>query len=91
MTQKGYKIGYSIIGENCFIRNSSIGSFTSVGDGATIEDSSIEYCIILGNIMISNVEKLEESLMGEFARIIRNPNKRYARRLGGCDYSIVEI
>jgi len=41
--------------------------------------------------MISNVERLEESLIGEFARIVRNPNKRYGRRLRIGDYSIIEI
>ena len=83
--------GSAIIGENCFIKNSFIGPFTSVGDGGTIENSSIEYCITLRNTMISNVERLEESLIGEFVRIIRNSNKRYGRRLTIGDYSIIEI
>ena len=54
---KGTKIigstvrGPAIIGENCLIKNSFIGPFTSVGDGVTTENSSIEYCIILRNTM----------------------------------------
>ena len=45
--------------------------FTSVGDCETIENSSIEYCLTLRNTMISNVERLEERVIGEFARIVR--------------------
>ena len=41
--------------------------------------------------MINNVERLEERLIGEFARIARNPDKRYSRRLRIGDYSVVEI
>ena len=94
--EKGTKIigstvrGSAIIGENCFIKNSFISPLINVGDGETIENSSTEYCITLRNTMISNVERLEESLV-EFARIIRNPNKRYRRRLRIGDYSIEEI
>ena len=67
--EKGAKIirstvrGSATIGENCFIKNSFIDPFTSVGDGEMIENSSIEYCITLRNTMISNVERLEESLI----------------------------
>ena len=35
--------GSAIIGENYFVKNSFMNSFTSVGDGGTIENSSIEY------------------------------------------------
>ena len=82
--------GPSIIGERCLIENSFIGPYTSVGNGAHIIDSSLEYCVILENAVIKGIERLEESLIGRNAKILQNQERRFLRLHIG-DYSEVEI
>jgi glucose-1-phosphate thymidylyltransferase len=82
--------GPAIIGENCTIKDSFLGPYTSVGSNSQIMESSIEYSVILENSLIKGVERLEESLIGRNAKIIRN-QKRKALKLNIGDYSEVEI
>jgi len=82
--------GPTIVGENCIIQNSFIGPYTSIGDQTQILESSIEYCVILENAVIKGVERLEESLVGRNAKILRN-QKHKTLKLNIGDYSEVEI
>ncbi|MEM2546143.1 MAG: glucose-1-phosphate thymidylyltransferase [Candidatus Bathyarchaeia archaeon] len=82
--------GPAIIGQNCHIENSFIGPYTSIGDGATIMESIIEYSVILENATIKGVDRLEESLIGRNAKIIKN-QKHKTLKLNIGDYSEVEI
>jgi len=82
--------GPCIIGENCLIENSFIGPYTSIGDEAHVIDSSLEYCVILENALIKGVERLEESLIGRNAEILKN-QKHKTLKLNIGDYSEVEI
>jgi len=81
--------GPAIIGKNTTIQNSFIGPFTSVGDNTTITDSHIEYCVILENVTITNVSRLEESLIGKNAKVSKNNNCGTIKLHIG-DYSEVE-
>jgi len=82
--------GPCIIGENCLIENSFIGPYTSIGDEAHVIDSSVEYCVILQNALIEGVERLEESLIGRNAKILKN-QKHKTLKLNIGDFSEVEI
>lgn len=82
--------GPCVIGKNCFVKDSFIGPYTSVCDRAQVINSSIEYCVVLENALIKDVERLEESLIGRNAKVIKN-NKRKVLRLHVGDYSEVEI
>jgi glucose-1-phosphate thymidylyltransferase len=82
--------GPSIIGESCIIQNSFIGPYTSIGDQTQITDSSIEYCVVLGNALIKGVERLEESLIGRKTVVIKNHQHRTLKLHVG-DYSEVEM
>ena len=82
--------GPSIIGKNCIIENSFIGPYTSVGNGAQIIDSSVEYCVILENALVKGVDRLEESLIGRNAKVSKN-HRNGCLRLNVGDYSEVEI
>ncbi|MDK2876586.1 MAG: glucose-phosphate thymidylyltransferase [Archaeoglobaceae archaeon] len=62
-------MGPCIIGRNCLIEESHIGPYTSVGDGSKIIRSSVEYSVILQNAEIEGIERLEESLIGENAKM----------------------
>lgn len=82
--------GPCIVGKNCLIENSFIGPYTSIGDEAHVTDSSVEYCVILENALVKGVERLEESLIGRNAKILKN-QKHKTLKLNIGDYSEVEI
>lgn len=81
--------GPTIIGENCLIQDSLIGPYTSIGNRAQIINSSVEYSVILENALVRGIERLEESLIGRNAKVLRNERKIIKLNLG--DYSEVEI
>jgi len=82
--------GPCVIGENCLIENSFIGPYTSIGNEAHIIDSSVEYCVVLEDALVKGVKRLEESLIGRKAKVLKN-QKRKALKLNIGDYSEVEI
>jgi glucose-1-phosphate thymidylyltransferase len=63
--------GPCIIGKNCKIENAYIGPYTSIGDGTEVIDSSIEYSIILDHVLVKGVKRLEESIIGSYAKLIK--------------------
>lgn len=95
--EKGAKIinssirGPAIIGENTVIENSYIGPFTSVYYDAKIRNSEIEYSIVLENSTISDVVRIEESLVGKGVEISRADIKPKAYRLMLGDNSKISL
>ncbi len=82
--------GPAVIGGNCVIRNAFIGPYTSIGDNVMVLNSSIEYSIVLEGACIEDVDRLEESLVGKNARVVRN-RVRNSLRLHVGDYSEIEL
>jgi glucose-1-phosphate thymidylyltransferase len=82
--------GPCIIGKNAQIENSFIGPYTSVGDNSKIFNSHLEYCVTLENVTISDVERLEDSLIGKNAKVTQNHKNRTIKLHIG-DYSEVEV
>ncbi|TDA39424.1 MAG: glucose-1-phosphate thymidylyltransferase, partial [Candidatus Methanomethylicota archaeon] len=83
--------GPSVIGKNCIIENSFIGPYTSIGNNSRIINSCIEYCVILENTSIIGIERLEESLVGRNAKILKNEENRKLIKLNVGDYSEIII
>ena len=82
--------GPCVIGKNTVIEDSFIGPYTSVGDNSKIINSSLECCVILENVIIKDVERLEESLIGKNAKVTKNPRSRGIQLHIG-DYSEVAV
>jgi glucose-1-phosphate thymidylyltransferase len=82
--------GPCTIGKNTVIENSFVGPYTSIGDNSRILRSNVEYCVILENALVEDVERLEESLIGRNAVVCKNRRTK-AIRLHVGDYSEVEI
>ena len=82
--------GPCVIGKNASIENSFIGPYTSVGNGSEIINSNLEYCVIQENVIIKDVERLEDSLIGKNAKVTRNQRNRTIKLHVG-DYSEVEV
>jgi glucose-1-phosphate thymidylyltransferase len=78
------------IGKNTLIENSFIGPYSSIGDNSKIFNSNLEYCVILENVIIKDVERLEESLLGKNSRVAKNKRNRTIKLHIG-DYSEVEV
>ncbi len=82
--------GPVVIGEHCLIRNSFIGPFTSIGDHSRVEDSVVEHSVLLTEACVQHIDRLEDSLIGRHARILRHNQHRCFRLMIGDD-SVVEL
>jgi glucose-1-phosphate thymidylyltransferase len=82
--------GPCIVGKNALVENSFIGPFTSVGDNSEIVNSHVEYSVILTNVSVKNVNRLEESLIGKNANVTKNCRTNTIRLHIG-DYSEVDV
>jgi len=82
--------GPCIIGKNCLIQDSFIGPYTSVGDEARVMNSSVEYSVILQGAIIMHVDRLEKSLIGRNAKVMKN-TERKTLRLSVGDHSELEL
>lgn len=83
--------GPVIIGEDSKITNSYIGPFTSIYFGVNIENSEIEHSIILENSKITGIKRIEDSLVGQNAEILKSKAKPLAYRIMVGDSSRVEV
>jgi len=81
--------GPAIIGQNCLIQDSFIGPFTSIGDACRVENSVVEHSVLLAGATISQVDRLEDSLLGRNARVARHNRHRSLQLLLGDD-TVVE-
>jgi glucose-1-phosphate thymidylyltransferase len=95
---KGTKIinsilrGPVIIGENCEIRDSYIGPFTSIYDKTVVRNSEVEFSIILKECKIVDVGiRIEESLLGNDVEIVSAKRKPKTNRFMLGDQSRVEV
>jgi len=79
------------IAERCQVRNSFIGPFTSIAAGTTIENSSIEHSVILGNCSLCNLERLADSVIGRGAEVVKQGQGFKALRLFIGDDAKVEL
>ena len=84
-------LGPSIVGKNAKIINSYIGAYASIGDHSVIKNSVLEYTIVLEHAVIDSVDRLEESLIGRYAKIYRGESNRKVIRMRIGDYSEIEI
>ena len=82
--------GPCIIGKGVLIEDSFIGPYTSVGDNSKILNSTLECCVILENVIIKDVERLEESLIGKNATVTKN-SRNGTLKLHVGDFSDIEV
>ncbi len=94
---KGSKVIHStirgpvVIGENCLIENSFVGPYSSIGDSSVIINSALEHCVLLEGCEVNMIDRLEDSLLGRGAKVIKNTKKHHAHRLSIGDDSVVEF
>ena len=84
-------VGPAIIGAGSQVADSYVGPFTSIGPDCLIEDSEIEYSIVLAGASIRGVRRIEASLIGRGVEITPAPRVPKAHRLVLGDHSRVQI
>jgi glucose-1-phosphate thymidylyltransferase len=67
------------IGRNARIVDSRIGPFTSLGEGVTVERSSVEHSVVMEGSTIVDIARLEDSLIGR--RVIVEPGRAHSGAL----------
>jgi glucose-1-phosphate thymidylyltransferase len=84
-------VGPAIIGANAKVTGSYIGPFTAISSGCAVDDSEIEYSIVLRGASIRGVRRIEASLIGHHAEVTPAPRVPRAHRLVLGDHSKVQI
>jgi glucose-1-phosphate thymidylyltransferase len=79
------------IAENCVIKNSFIGPYTSIAAGTKIESSSIEHSLVLENCLITNIERIEDSIIGRNSEVKKRTDNFKAIRIFIGDDARVEL
>lgn len=80
------------IGEKCVIEDAYIGPFTSIADNSKIIRAEVEDSVLLESCFIEDIPvRIEQSLMGQESRVIKNPERPASFRLLLSDQSVVEI
>ena len=84
-------VGPVIIGAGSKVTGSYVGPFTAIADGCTIDDSEIEYSIVMSGASICGVGRIEASLIGHNAEVTPSTRVPRAHRLVLGDHSKVQI
>lgn len=84
-------VGPVIVGAKSVISDSYVGPFTSISDGCRIEDSEIEYSIVLRDSSLTGVRRVAASLIGRNVEVTPAPRNHAAHRLVLGDHSKVQI
>ena len=83
--------GPVVIGKGAKILNSFIGPYTSIGNECVVENSSIEYSVIMEKSEIKDIERIDESLIGRNAKVTKGSSVNKALKLNIGDDAQVEI
>jgi glucose-1-phosphate thymidylyltransferase len=84
-------VGPAIIGPRSKVTGSYVGPFTSVAEDCTIDDSEIEYSIVLPRASIRGVRRIEASIIGHEVEVTPAPRVPKAHRLVLGDHSKAQI
>lgn len=84
-------VGPAIVGPGSKVIGSYIGPYTSIAGDCRIEQSEIEYSIVMADAYIQGARRLEASLIGRAVQVTPAPAPRRASRLVLGDHSRVHI
>lgn len=83
--------GPLIIGPEARIEDSFIGPFSAVGQGCVIEDSEVEYSILMEGCTVQGVKRVDHSLIGRNVKVGYKTTLPKAYRLVLGDNSHLEL
>ena len=79
------------IGAGTRIVDSYVGPFTSIADGCLLSDTEIEYSVVLARCSVTDIPRIEGSLLGRDVVLQRTERRPAAHRFMLGDHSQVEI
>ncbi|WP_327590608.1 glucose-1-phosphate thymidylyltransferase [Nonomuraea sp. NBC_00507] len=83
--------GPAVTGADARVRNSYIGPYTSIGDSCLVQDSEVEYAIVLKDSTIKGVSRLTYSLIGRNVEVTRAEGIPNTHQLMVGDHSRVQV
>ncbi|WP_438486711.1 glucose-1-phosphate thymidylyltransferase [Streptomyces sp. S186] len=84
-------VGPAVIGAGTVISDSYVGPYTSIGENCLVEDTEIEFSIVLGESRLDGVRRVQASLIGRNVSVTPAPRTPAAHQLIVGDYSKVQI
>lgn len=83
--------GPAAIGAGCRIVDSYVGPFSSIGPGCAVIDSEIEHSVMLEGSRVEGVRRIEDSLIGRDALVLRSDTQPRAYRFMLSDHSEARV
>jgi glucose-1-phosphate thymidylyltransferase len=83
--------GPAVIGAGTVLEDAYVGPFTSIGDDCRIARTEIEYSVIMSGCAVSDIPRIEGSLLGREVTIQPTDRKPAAYKFLLGDHSQVEI
>ena len=82
--------GPLVIGAGSVVKDSFIGPFSSIGANCQVEESALEHCVVLSGTRICGVQRIEDSVIGQNASVVRSSaNHRAMRMMIGDDAEVL--
>ena len=82
--------GPLVIGSGATITDSFIGPYSAIGNGCEVVHSEIEHSVIMERSRIIEIPRLEDSLIGKEAEVVRSGRKPRALRLMVGDHCQID-
>jgi glucose-1-phosphate thymidylyltransferase len=83
--------GPAVIGAGARVVDAFIGPFTAIGAGCRIERSEVEHSVILERSAVVDIPRLEDSLIGRDAEVVRTSRRPRALRLMVGDHCQIDV
>jgi glucose-1-phosphate thymidylyltransferase len=83
--------GPAIIGRNARVVNSFVGPFSAIGDGCVVEHSEVEHSVVMDGSRITDIARLEDSLIGRDVVVSRTQQRPRALRLMVGDHCQIDV
>jgi glucose-1-phosphate thymidylyltransferase len=80
-----------VIGAGSRIVDSYVGPFTSIAQGCVVTRSEVEFSVLMDECELTDVPRVEASLLGRQVRVSRGARRPSAHRLLLGDHSDVEL
>lgn len=83
--------GPVVVGAGTRLVDSYVGPFTSIGPACVIERSELEFSVVLEGCVITDVARLQGTLLGREVTVCRTDRRPSGHRLLVGDHGVVEI
>ncbi len=79
------------IGRDTLVEDSFIGPFSAIGADCRVRNSEIEHSVVMEGSQITNIQRLEDSLIGREAVVARSQRRPRALRLMVGDHCQIDV